>query len=564
MAVPFTGMVPEAVGAQKSPSFNTESEKVQSEDVLLQFKSGGHILGFKPDRVYVVGLGYALIEEFVGARGVMPLSEEGSQRGSKQQESSPTIKKVIYPDLWRGISVIYEAGGRGLAESTFVIQPGADVDRIRLRHNAGMEMQKDGSLRFSSPTHSGYFARSAPMGWQEKDGTRVPVEVAFEEYAENIIGFRVGEYDRHYSLNIAPTYEWHTFYGPGAGNIGNAITTDGSGNVYVTGTSFGTWQGDGATNPLHPFTGESDIVVLKLNSSGQYQWHTFYGSDEYGYGIAIDGSGNVYVTGDSEETWQGDDEVNPLHPYSGGTDYLRELMPSQLTGTQSNKRIKQTAAATPGITVLSPNGGETWQAGTIQKIHYTNGTSQVWVGSMRIDLLKGGTFKKKISSDIATVISHGYWTWQIPSNQAPGNDYRIRIKVHLINSGHRFEDTSDGNFTIVGPANGGKPDLVVTDLAFSVNPVPAGNLSRITFYVKNQGTEKARGHKNTLYIDGKPIKSWSCTGLFPGETKTWHWDYKRIQATPNPHLIAVKADSSNKVPESNEINNELTRNLNMR
>ena len=42
-----------------------------------------------------------------------------------------------------------------------------------------------------------------------------------------------------------------------------------------------------------------DIFVLKLNSSGTYQWHTFYGSssDDYGYGIVTDGSGNVYVTG---------------------------------------------------------------------------------------------------------------------------------------------------------------------------------------------------------------------------------------------------------------------------
>ena len=43
----------------------------------------------------------------------------------------------------------------------------------------------------------------------------------------------------------------------------------------------------------------TDLFVLKLNSSGAYQWHTFYGStdDDYGYGIAVDTDGNVYVTG---------------------------------------------------------------------------------------------------------------------------------------------------------------------------------------------------------------------------------------------------------------------------
>ncbi len=48
-----------------------------------------------------------------------------------------------------------------------------------------------------------------------------------------------------------------------------------------------------------------DIFVLKLDSSGAYQWHTFYGSSDhdYGNGIAVDGSGNVYVTGYSYATW---------------------------------------------------------------------------------------------------------------------------------------------------------------------------------------------------------------------------------------------------------------------
>ncbi len=50
---------------------------------------------------------------------------------------------------------------------------------------------------------------------------------------------------------------------------------DGSGNVYVTGNSSATWG-----TPLHAHSGDSeasDIFVLKLDSGGAYQWHTFYG-----------------------------------------------------------------------------------------------------------------------------------------------------------------------------------------------------------------------------------------------------------------------------------------------
>jgi hypothetical protein len=61
-------------------------------------------------------------------------------------------------------------------------------------------------------------------------------------------------------------------------------------------------------------------VVLKLNSSGVYQWHTFYGSSagDYAWDGAVDGSEGVYIAGYSYATWQGDDGTAPLYNHSGG------------------------------------------------------------------------------------------------------------------------------------------------------------------------------------------------------------------------------------------------------
>ena len=101
-------------------------------------------------------------------------------------------------------------------------------------------------------------------------------------------------------LNSSGAYQWHTFYGSSSDDDGGyGIAVDGSGNVYVTGDSDATWNGPAGQNPLHAYSGSYDIFVLKLDSSGAYQWHTFYGSSswDYGFGIAVDGSGNVYVTG---------------------------------------------------------------------------------------------------------------------------------------------------------------------------------------------------------------------------------------------------------------------------
>ena len=115
-------------------------------------------------------------------------------------------------------------------------------------------------------------------------------------------------------LNSSGAYQWHTFYGSSGYDYGYGIAVDTGGNVYVSGTSAATWG-----SPLNPHSGGRDMVVLKLDTSGAYQWHTFYGSasDDYGYGIAVDMGGNVYVTGRSHATWG-----TPLNPHSGNADIV--------------------------------------------------------------------------------------------------------------------------------------------------------------------------------------------------------------------------------------------------
>ena len=313
-AAVFTGKV--AAGESVDPSAD-----------FPQFRSGGHVLGFKSDRVYITGKGFALIEEFVGTAGCRPIAEPTENRLRPGEGSPPgdyPNQRIEYPELWKGIAAVYEARPGVIAESTFVVQPGADPENIRIRYNTRITGQADGSLRFNPAGGKGFFTQAAPLAWQEIEGQRVPVAAEFQVEDEQTVGYRVGRYDRRYALVIDPPYQWHTFYGSGNDDYGQAIALDGAGNIYVAGISSASWLGDGNTAPKHAHSGGKDLAVLKLNGNGVYQWHTFYGSagNDEGLGLAVDSSGNVFITGYSSASWSGDKSKAPLHPYSGGLDLV--------------------------------------------------------------------------------------------------------------------------------------------------------------------------------------------------------------------------------------------------
>jgi hypothetical protein len=87
--------------------------------------------------------------------------------------------------------------------------------------------------------------------------------------------------------------------GTASGNVTpRSTTTDASGNVYVTGEYLGTAI-LGSFTLTNPSTSYADVFVVKYNSSGAVQWAVGGGGiyQEYGFSIAVDGSGNVYITG---------------------------------------------------------------------------------------------------------------------------------------------------------------------------------------------------------------------------------------------------------------------------
>ena len=94
--------------------------------------------------------------------------------------------------------------------------------------------------------------------------------------------------------NSSGTKEWTKQLGSASSDFANGVATDSSGNVYVAGATYGGLDGNTSA-------GKADLFVVKYNSSGTKKWTKQLGTSKHdrARGVATDSSGNVYVTGDT-------------------------------------------------------------------------------------------------------------------------------------------------------------------------------------------------------------------------------------------------------------------------
>jgi hypothetical protein len=127
------------------------------------------------------------------------------------------------------------------------------------------------------------------------------------------------------------------------------------------------------------------------------------------------------------------------------------------------------------INVSTPNGSESWSAGSPQTIRWTyTGNPGSYV---RIELLKGAVVNRTIATSVWRGSGgNGSYNWTIPTNQMPGLDYRIRV-TSVTNAA--YTDMSNNYFTITTPSitvafpNGG--DILRRGNVYTINWTYTGN-----------------------------------------------------------------------------------------
>jgi len=147
-------------------------------------------------------------------------------------------------------------------------------------------------------------------------------------------------------LDSSGNLTWNTFFGGNGNDYGFGIAVDGSGNVYVAGYSDASWG-----SPVRAYTANEDAFAAKLDSSGNLTWNTFLGGSntDYGYRIAVDGSRNVCVTGDSDASWG-----SPVRAYTANKDaFVAKLSATTPTVTTQTVSSIGTTTATGNGTITN-------------------------------------------------------------------------------------------------------------------------------------------------------------------------------------------------------------------
>ena len=210
----------------------------------------------------------------------------------------PNYLRVKYTEVYPGIDLIYYGNQRQL-EYDFVVSPGADPADIAFEFQGAerLEIAENGDLIVQ--VHGGKVIQRAPKVYQERDGVKKSIagRYVLTQYAR--VGFQVAAYDASRPLVIDPVLAFSTFLGGGMDDSGRGIAVDSSGNAYVTGWT-NSWNFPTANALQAALGGSYDAFVAKLDATGSaLVYSTYLGgiSNDYGYGIAVDSSGNAYVTG---------------------------------------------------------------------------------------------------------------------------------------------------------------------------------------------------------------------------------------------------------------------------
>lgn len=217
-------------------------------------------------------------------------------RPSRWRTGIPSYARVRYRNVYPGIDLIFYGKQRQL-EFDFLVAPGADPRSIEMtwRGVDKIEAGPDGDLLL------GPVRLKKPYIFQRTGGVYKTIHGHYVVKHSGLVAFQLGAFDRRLPLVIDPVLAFSTTFGGSDEDRANDVAVDRFGNAYVVGTTESS-NFPVIPDPHKPRFGVAgtDVFVMKWPARGGFPIYSAIiggSGDDFGLAIAVDLSGNAYVTG---------------------------------------------------------------------------------------------------------------------------------------------------------------------------------------------------------------------------------------------------------------------------
>lgn len=319
-----------------------DSASVEQSSVLKMRVVGGHAVRPSPSVLLPGSSNY-----FVG------------NDPSKWRTGIEAYGHVHYSEVLPGVDIVYYGAKQSQLEYDVVLAPGSNPGSVAFAFEGaeGVEIEPDGAARLRLPGGS-EIVQPPPVAYQlDAAGRRERVDVRYE-LRERALGFAVGRFDARRALVIDPALLYSTYLGGTASEGVDGIAVDAAGEIVIAGTTSSTNFPTISALQSTYGGGPHDAFVAKINAAGSALVYSTYlggSGDDYTNGLAIDASGNAFVTGHTTST--NFPTFAPLQGASGGADDAfvtklnaagSALLYSTYLGGSGNDQAKGVAIDTAG------------------------------------------------------------------------------------------------------------------------------------------------------------------------------------------------------------------------
>ncbi|HLV41263.1 MAG TPA: gliding motility-associated C-terminal domain-containing protein [Brumimicrobium sp.] len=214
-------------------------------------------------------------------------------------------------NLYEGIDIRFVEQEKQI-KYEFIVGPNIEPNKIKLEYSFQKELKIDRNGNLVIKTELGNIIEERPYAYQIVNGKILEIPCSYE-LVDNVVTFKLGEYNKRVELIIDPTLVFATYNGAISDNFGMTATYGYDGTAYIAGTVYGNgypMPDTDAYNPTSNFTSlnvgvvTTDIFITKYSSDGTAMlWSTFFGGGDNTQGteapnsLICDMDNNLYLYG---------------------------------------------------------------------------------------------------------------------------------------------------------------------------------------------------------------------------------------------------------------------------